>query len=143
TWRMFGCLAMASWSGKAKTLPHSESFGFFEHRVAQRDVGQRKSPMPEQVGLGVPFAARLEAGDDLSELRMQRRRGQLSCLDVCAKAAELAVLALPPVVDHQFRHYIGQRQLDPPHLSVGYDEGPLPYPFRFQQRRRFIEPGSL
>ena len=86
TWRIFGYLA-ASWSGKAKPLPHSESFGFFEHRVAQRDVGQRKSPMPEKVGLGVAFAARLQAGDDLSELRMQRRLGQLSCLDVCARSA--------------------------------------------------------
>src|SRR5258708_27445499 len=79
----------------------------------------------------------------MSELRMQRRLGQLSCLDVCAKAAELAVLALPPVVDHQFRDDVGQRQLNRVHRSVGDYKGPLLYPFRFQKRRRFIEPGSL
>jgi hypothetical protein len=48
--------------------------------------------MPEQIGLGVALPARLETGDDLSKLRMQRRLGKFPRLDMGAQAAEFAAL---------------------------------------------------
>src|SRR6266702_7754223 len=75
--------------------------------------------MPEQIGLGGALPPRLETGEDLPELRMQRRLGQLPCLDVGSQTAEPATLALAPIVDNRFRRSIRQRQLDRAHRAVG------------------------
>src|SRR5271169_4212335 len=98
-------------SGEAKTLTDAQALRFFKHRMAQGNVGKRKSAMPEQVGLGVVLPPRLETGDDLTKFRVQRLLRQLSGLDMGAQAAELAALALAPVVDNQFCHDVGERQL--------------------------------
>ena len=49
-------------SGKAQALSDAQTVRFFKHRVAERNIGQRKSAMPEQIGFGVALAARLETG---------------------------------------------------------------------------------
>ena len=73
----------------------------FEHGVAERDVGERQPAMPEQDGLVVALAAGLQAGDDLAELGMQGRLRQLARVDMRAQRAELAALALAPIVDDE------------------------------------------
>ena len=62
------------------------------------------------------------AGDDFAQLRMERRRRQLACIDVRAEAAELTGPALAPVVDDDLVHDVGERKLDGAHRAVGYDE---------------------
>ncbi len=57
--------------------------------------------MPEQVGLLVALAAGLQAGDDLAQFGMQRGFRQFAGLDMRPQAAELAALALAPIVDHE------------------------------------------
>src|SRR5580704_4435128 len=57
-----------------------------------------------------------------------------------AQAAELAALALAPVVDYQFRHDVGQGQLDRAHRSIGDYKGALLDPTGLQERRRLVEP---
>ena len=78
------------------------------------------------------LAARLQAGDDLAELGMQRLLGELAGLDMRAQAAELAALALAPIVDHELGHDVRQRQLDRAHRAVGHDEGARLDPRRLQ-----------
>src|ERR1700730_9515804 len=99
--------------------------------------------MPEQIALGIVLPARLEAGDDLSELRMQRRLGQFAGFDMRAQASELAAFALPPVIDDELCHDIRQRQLDRAHCSIGYHEGAPLDPFGLQERRRLVEAWRL
>ena len=60
---------------------------------------KRQAAMPEQDRLVVALAARLVAGRDLAELGMKRRLAQPAALDMGAQRAELAGLALAPVVD--------------------------------------------
>src|SRR6516165_3658282 len=60
-----------------------------------------------------------------------------------AEAAELAALALPPVIDHQLVHDVSQRQLDGAHGTVGHHKRTALYPRRLQQRRRLEQPGGL
>ena len=68
------------------------------------------------------LAAGLEAGDDLAQLGVQRRLGQLAGVDVRAQRPERTALALAPVVDDDLRHDVGERQLDRAHRAVGHDE---------------------
>src|SRR5437879_1473444 len=60
-----------------------------------------------------------------------------------AEAAELAALALSPIVDHEFGHDIGQREFNRAHRAIGDDEGALLDPFSLEHRRRFVETGCL
>src|SRR5216683_1421697 len=105
--------------------------------MSQRDIGQREASMPEQIRLRVTFAAGLQTGDDLSKLGMERLFGQFTGLNMGSQTAELAALALIPVVDYELRHDVGQRQFDRTHGSVRDYECALLDPAGLQQRRRF------
>ncbi len=70
------------------------------------------------------LAAGLEAGDDLAQLGVQRRLGQLAGVDVRPQRAERPALALAPVVDDDLGHDVGERELDRAHRAVGHDEAP-------------------
>src|SRR3546814_7737044 len=103
-------------------LPQAPRGGLLQHRRAQRDVGEREAAVPEQDGLVVALAARLLSRDDLRELAVQSRLRELARLDMGAQRAELAALALAPVVDHQLVHRVCQRQLHRAHGAVGHHE---------------------
>src|SRR5215475_14151533 len=55
--------------------------------------------MPEQIRLVVALAPRLQPGDDLAQLAVQRCLGEPSRVDMRTQAAELPRLALLPIVD--------------------------------------------
>ena len=57
-------------------------------------------------------------------------------LDMGAQRAELAALALAPVVDHHLLHDVGQRQLHRAHRAVGHDQRAGLDPFGLEQRLR-------
>ena len=114
-----------------------------QHGVAERDVAERQAAVPEQDGLVVALAAGLHAGDDLAELGMQRLLAQLAGLDMGAQRAELAALALAPIVDHDLGHDVGQRQLHRAHRAVGHDEGAGLDPFGLEQRLRLRQARGL
>ena len=78
--------------------------------------------MPEQDGLVVALASRLEPGSDLAEFGMERLFAQPTGLDMGAQRAELAALALAPVVDDHLLHDVGQRQFYGAHCAVGYHQ---------------------
>ena len=79
-------------------------------------------------------AARLQAGDDLAHFGVQGRLRQLARLDMRAQAAELAALALAPIVDDELGHDVGQRQLDRAHGAVGHHQRAGLDPGGLQQR---------
>src|ERR1700677_74283 len=97
-------------SREAKSLADAQGGGLLEHGVSQRDVAQAQSAMPEQDGLRFAFAARLAAGDDLTELRVQAAFGYLVQIDVRAqRAVGKSLAALSPVIDDHFVHDVGER----------------------------------
>ena len=77
----------------------------------------------------------LTPGDDLADLAVQGRLGQLALLDMGAQRAELSGLALPPVVHDHLGHDIGQRQLDRAHGPVRNDQRARLDPGGLQHRR--------
>ncbi len=100
----------------------------------ERDVAEAQAAVPEQDGFVVALAARLQAGDDLAELGVQRLFAELAGFDVGAQRAELAALALAPIVDHQLGHDVGERQLHRAHGAVGHDERAVLDPVGLEQR---------
>src|SRR4051794_13812614 len=111
--------------------------------MAERDVGEAEAAMPEEDRLVLAHAPRLGAADDLAELTMQRRLGELPRLDMGAQGSEHAALALSPIVDDQLVHDVGQRQLDRAHRAVRDDETALLDPFGLQERRWLLEARGL
>src|SRR5579883_1914861 len=99
--------------------------------------------MPQQIGLRLALPTRPQSGNDLPELRMERRFGQLAGLYMGAQAAELAALALAPIVNDELDHDVGQRQLDGAHRPVRHDKGARLDPRRLQERRRLGEARGL
>src|SRR5882757_7331410 len=99
--------------------------------------------MPEEDRLIVARATRLLAADDLAELAMQRRLGELPRLDMGAQGPEHPTLALAPIVDDELVHDVGERELDRAHRTVGHDEGALLDPLGLQERRRLVETRGL
>src|SRR5262245_57450402 len=97
--RAFAIIGAVRGSCVAQSRPDAESLRLPEHRCAQRDIRRRQPAVPEQDRLVVALASRLQPGDDLAELGVECRFGQLAGLDVCTEAAELAGTALSPVVD--------------------------------------------
>ncbi len=100
--------------------------------------------MPEEDPLVVALAAGLVAGDDLSELRVQRLLGEEAAVDVLAQRTEPAArLALAPVVDDDLVHHIEQVELDGADRPVWNDERTLADPGRAQERLGLDEPRRL
>src|SRR6266702_4614800 len=99
--------------------------------------------MPKQIGFNVTFATWLETGHDLPELCVQGRFGEFACLNVSAEAAKLAALTLSPIIDDQFCHDIGERQLDRAHRAIRHDKRALLDPLGLWQWRWPVEPRRL
>src|SRR5829696_2166314 len=58
-------------------MAHPKPRRLLQHRGTERDIRERQAAVPEQDGLALVLACRLEAGDDLAHLGVQRRLGQL------------------------------------------------------------------
>ena len=79
--------------------------------------------------------AGLQPGDDLAELGMEIRLGQLVRIDMPAQRPEGQPLAaLPPIIHHHLVHDVGEGELDGAHGAVGHDEGAGLDPFGLEQR---------
>ena len=130
-------------SSKAQPLAEAQPVRLFQHGMAECDVAQRQAAMPEQDGFVVALAAGLQAGDDLAELGMQGFLAELAGFDVGAQRAELAGLALAPVVDHDLAHDVGQRQFYRAHRAVGDDQRAGLDPRGLQQRLRLRQARRL
>src|SRR5438552_10474249 len=82
--------------GVSQPLADAQLLRLGEHRGAERDVRQRQAPVPEEIRLVVVLAARLQTGDDLAELGMERGFRKLARFDMREQAAEASRLALSP-----------------------------------------------
>ena len=122
--------------GSEARWPIPSRFDFSSMAWPKRDIGQRQAAVPEQVGFGIALPSRLQAGHDLPEFRMQGLFRELAGLDMRTQAAELAALALAPIIDHELCHDVGQRQLDGAHGAVGHHERTRLDPGGLQKRRR-------
>ena len=100
--------------------------------------------MPEKDPFLIVFAPGLLARNDLTQLRVQRLLRQLARADVRAETAELAAFfALPPIVDDDLIHYIGQRDLIGTDGTVGNDKVARTHPCGPEQGLRLHQAGRL
>src|SRR3954452_20501601 len=111
--------------------------------MPQRDVAEAQPAMPEQDPLVIRLAAGTLADDDLAELRMERVFFEPAAIDVRAQRAERSRTALPPVVDDDLVHHIGERDLDRTHRSVRDDEAAGLDPPRLEVRLGAFEARRL
>src|SRR6185437_12481112 len=103
-------------SREGERLPDRTALRLREQRMTQRDIAGAESPVPEEDRLVAALAPRLEARDDLAQLRMQVVLAQPAAVDVRAQGAEgKSLAALAPVVHHHLVHDVGERKLHRAH----------------------------
>src|SRR6185437_14295595 len=85
---------------EGEALADAETLRLLQHGGAERDIGDAEAAVPEEDRLVLALAPGLPPGDDLAELGMEARLGQLARLDMGAQRPQRPLPALPPIIDH-------------------------------------------
>lgn len=98
--------------------------------ASPRAISEREAAMPEEVGLLLALPAGFQAGNDLAEFGVERFCRKLADFGMGTQTAELAALALAPLIDDELVHDVGQREFDSAHRAVRNDESAVFDPAR-------------